>query len=203
VTFLVRYIAESDEELQTILDAPPIAYLTVVSGGRLSQSWPLRGEVQLGREKSNTLVVSDQKISRHHASLTPVDTTFIISDLGSANGTYVNGVLITQPVRLKDNDRVGVGDTTFLFTLTQPAPEMLERPLPPTPSPRLTPVAATPSSIPLWILIGCMVLMIMALIFIVAMLLGLFLGRAQLIGLSPGVTGQLVNFLAGILFELA
>ena len=117
---MIRYIAESDEESQTIQEPLPMAYLTLIAGGRMSHSFPLRGEVQLGREKGNAIVVADQKVSRHHASLTPIDNTFIISDRGSANGTYVNGVLIAQPTRLKDNDRISVGDTTFLFTTSQP-----------------------------------------------------------------------------------
>ena len=114
---MVRYIAETEEEFQTIQESPPTAYLTLVVEGRMSHSFPLRGEVQLGREKSNAIVVADQKVSRHHASLIPIDDTFIINDQGSANGTYINGVLIAQPTRLKDEDRISVGDTTFLFKL--------------------------------------------------------------------------------------
>jgi hypothetical protein len=186
---LVRYIAESEEDFQTLREPPPLGYLTLVSGGHLSHSFPLRGEIRLGREKTNAIVVADQKVSRYHAGLIPIDNTFILTDQGSANGTYINGVLIAQPTRLKDNDRITVGDTVFLFTLTQPAPDIIEPPLLPPPLPSVLPhAAATPSTgrnIPLWVLIGCMVLVIMALLFIAAILLGLLIGRAQLIEVTP------------------
>ncbi|MBN1991552.1 MAG: FHA domain-containing protein [Anaerolineae bacterium] len=191
---MVRYIADTEDEFteaefQTIQEAPPTAYLTLVAGGRLSHSFPLRGEVRLGREKSNAIVVADQKVSRHHASFTPIDNTFIISDQGSANGTYVNGVLIGQPTRLKNNDRVSVGDTHFLFTTAPPDSNAPDRPAPPlSPPPASVPVAsgvaamASGNNTSLWMLFGCMALVIIVLLFIVAVFLGIFVGRAQLLG---------------------
>ena len=186
---MVRYIAESEEDFQTIQEPPPSGYLSLVVGGRLSHSFPLRGEITLGREKGNAIVVADQKVSRHHANLTPIDETFIVSDLGSANGTYVNGVLIAQPARLKNNDRVGIGDTIFLFTFDQPDPNVLDTPSPPIPP--ISHVQATANPIPaitsntpsIWVLIGCMALIIIGLLFIMAVLMGLFIGRTSLIGL--------------------
>lgn len=190
--FLVRYIAESEEELDefaTIRETPSSAYLTLIVEGRMSHSFPLRDEVQLGREKGNSIVVADQKVSRHHAVLTSIENTFIITDQGSANGTYVNGVLIAQPTRLKDRDKISVGDTTFLFTTSQPNPEAFEHPVPSLPSPSSPrPVVSSlgPSiagnNTSIWILVGCMILIIIALLFIVAVLLGLFIGNSQIVG---------------------
>ena len=186
---LVRYIAESEEDFQTIQEPPPAGYLSLVVGGRMSHTFPLRSEINLGREKGNAVVVADQKVSRHHANLTPIDETFIITDLGSANGTYVNGVLIAQPTRLKNNDRIGIGDTTFLFTVDEPDPNLLEA----TPSPVVAPIshpqpasnaAAVSWNAPsIWVLIGCMALIIIGLLFIMAVLMGLFIGRTNLVGL--------------------
>ena len=64
----------------------------------------MRGEANLGRSRANAIVLSDGKVSRNHARLDPVRSTYILTDLGSANGTFVNGVRITQPVRLRDAD---------------------------------------------------------------------------------------------------
>ena len=190
---MVRYIAESEEELDefaTIRETPPSAYLTLIVEGRMSHSFPLRDEVQLGREKGNAVVVADQKVSRHHAVLTFIENTFIITDQGSANGTYVNGVLIAQPTRLKDRDKISVGDTTFLFTTSQPNPDAFEHPSPSLPSPSsprpvvsgLGPSIAGNNNTSIWMLVGCMVLIIIALLFIVAVLLGLFIGNSQIVG---------------------
>ncbi len=182
---MVRYITENDEE--TIHEPAPTAYLILLVNKRGSQTFPLRGEVQLGRDKGNSIVVSDQKVSRFHAILTPMDDTFILSDRGSANGTYLNGVLISQPTRLKPDDRIAIGDTTFLYTptlpsnldnidssfapsLNQPAQTALE-------SQALTKIGVTNQ--PIWAIIGCLGLVIVTLLLALAILLGLMIGRGQ------------------------
>ena len=116
---MVRYIADSDEDSPTLHEPASKAQLVLLVEGRASQSFPLRGQVTLGRDKSNSIVVADQKVSRHHASLASVGDAFIITDQGSANGTYLNGVLLAQPTRLKDMDHISVGDTHFRFSTTE------------------------------------------------------------------------------------
>ncbi|WOX08683.1 FHA domain-containing protein [Streptomyces sp. N50] len=72
--------------------------------------------MRIGRALENELVVSDLQVSRHHAEFhaTP-DGRFEIRDLGSHNGTYVNGQPITKggSALLGPNDIVGVGHSTF------------------------------------------------------------------------------------------
>src|SRR3990172_9106275 len=65
--------------------------------------------VNIGRVESNDLVLNHPSVSRHHARLTvlPGETTLLI-DLGSLNGTFVNGQQI-QEHRLADQDRVTIG----------------------------------------------------------------------------------------------
>lgn len=182
---MVRYIEEdSDAASLTINETTPTAYLTLLVGDRLSHSFPLRGDVQLGRDKSNAVVAADQKVSRHHATLTLVDDTYIISDQGSANGTYVNGVRISQPTRLKDNDCLTFGDTTFLFTTTQPDANTIKRS--PVPAMVIRNLASTfdRTDISIWSLIGCMAIVIVILLIVVALLLGIFVGRGQIAGLA-------------------
>lgn len=185
---MVRYIEENDEEAPTIQEAPASAHLALLVKGRASQSFPLRGEVQLGREKDNAIVVADQKVSRHHAILTPIDETFIIQDQGSANGTYVNGVRIAQPTRLHHEDKISLGDATFLFVMGSTMPTTVDSP----PAQAASPIQAVlggsiPSisreSQPIWLIIGCMAAAIVALLIILAIIFGLFLGRNQALGL--------------------
>jgi hypothetical protein len=191
---LVRYIAESEEDFKTLQEPPAAAHLVLLAGGRPSHAFPLRGEIHLGRDKDNAVVVADQKVSRHHAMLAPLDSTFILTDQGSANGTYLNGVQIAQPTRLKHNDRLTLGDTTFLFTIGQPdltAPP--ERPAPVSPVPAaaaVSPPAIQPGvttllgeqNTPIWVLIGCLGVTILALLFILALVLGLYMGSSQVLG---------------------
>jgi ABC-type multidrug transport system ATPase subunit len=74
------------------------------------------GNVRIGRAPDNDLVVDDLLVSRYHAELrrTP-DGQYEITDLGSHNGTYVNGRRVSgQP--LTDSDTVGIGHSTFRLT---------------------------------------------------------------------------------------
>lgn len=181
---MVRYIAESEEDFKTLQEPPPHAYLVLLVGGRPSQSFPLRGELHLGRDKENAIVVADQKVSRRHASLVPIEETYILTDLGSANGTFLNGVQIAQPTRLKHLDRLTVGDTTFLFNIGQPDMSAPERPS--AVAPIVVPQRSAASALPansttntIWIVVGCMAVTIIGLMLALALLLGFYMGSSQ------------------------
>ncbi len=187
---MVRYIDENyDGDELTVYETPPSGYLTLLIDGQPSHSFPLRGEVTLGRDKSNSVVTADQKISRHHATLSPIDNTFLLQDQGSANGTYLNGVLIGQPTRLKDNDKINFGDTTFLFSKEHPAPDaiypdVIQASAKSAPQPVIHPPSNSANlpqvgQMPVWATIGCMGLVIITLLVIIAMLLGIFVGQNQ------------------------
>ncbi|NEP84774.1 MAG: FHA domain-containing protein [Okeania sp. SIO3B3] len=199
---MVRYIAESDDEFLTIHENPIRGYLTLIIGLRLGHSIPLRGESKMGRDRKNVVVVSDPKVSRHHATLLPHDKTFLLQDQGSANGTFVNGAQIGQPTRLQPDDKISIGDTTFLFTLNEPDANDLTSlevaaPKPAkstTASPQMAPHAApeppsvdlaNPDNRPIWMVIGCMAFTIVILLLALALILGLLIGHnsATLTGL--------------------
>jgi SARP family transcriptional regulator, regulator of embCAB operon len=58
-------------------------------------------------------VLSDAKVSRHHAVITDDGKTFLITDLGSANGVRVRGKRIDPSAELHDGDRIRIGDLEF------------------------------------------------------------------------------------------
>lgn len=66
----------------------------------------------LGRQAPD-LPIDDPEVSRRHAALRPADDGLEIEDLGSLNGTWVNGTRIQGAVRLEAGDRVQLGDTSF------------------------------------------------------------------------------------------
>jgi pSer/pThr/pTyr-binding forkhead associated (FHA) protein len=66
----------------------------------------------LGRQAAD-LPIDDPEVSRRHAALRPADDGLEIEDLGSLNGTWVNGTRIQGAVRLEAGDRVQLGDTSF------------------------------------------------------------------------------------------
>jgi SARP family transcriptional regulator, regulator of embCAB operon len=68
---------------------------------------------RIGRSPDNDIVLSDVKVSRHHAVITDDGKTFLITDLGSANGVRVLGRRIDPSAELRDGDRVRIGDEEF------------------------------------------------------------------------------------------
>ena len=67
----------------------------------------------IGRASDNDLVLSDGRVSRHHARLTGRRGTLVYTDLGSTNGSRVNGVNVTELV-LGEGDRLEIGDTVIV-----------------------------------------------------------------------------------------
>jgi FHA domain-containing protein len=74
------------------------------------------GEVVIGREGAD-LTIADPEISRRHARLRPVDGGVEIEDLGSTNGTFVNGERLAAPVRITTGASMDVGDSRIALEL--------------------------------------------------------------------------------------
>jgi pSer/pThr/pTyr-binding forkhead associated (FHA) protein len=72
----------------------------------------------IGRDPECQVQLTDERVSRHHARIhaDPADQCFRITDLGSVNGTQVNGVKIEGPALLRDGDTIGIGHTTLRFS---------------------------------------------------------------------------------------
>jgi pSer/pThr/pTyr-binding forkhead associated (FHA) protein len=71
----------------------------------------------IGRDKSNQLIIADEKVSRHHAIVTFENEQAYIKDTNSTNGTYLNGERIDsgKKVRLENGDKIKVGTTVIIF----------------------------------------------------------------------------------------
>src|SRR6516165_3294249 len=69
----------------------------------------------IGRDLSVEVVIPDPAVSRRHARLSHDARGVWLEDLGSANGTYVNGTRITDPCRLQDQDQVRFGESVAVF----------------------------------------------------------------------------------------
>ena len=93
--------------------------LVIIDGPLAGSSVPLAGNtITLGRSASNTVVLDDEFVSSHHARVytDPATGRWAIEDLGSTNGTLVNGMPV-QRRGLTDGDRITLGVTEFVFTL--------------------------------------------------------------------------------------
>ncbi len=88
-------------------------YVTTTDG-RISSYPLLRQETTIGRSKENDLVLLDHTVSRKHAKITQTDRGHLLSDLGSFNGTVVNGTSIRSAI-LKHEDVVKIGLNTLTY----------------------------------------------------------------------------------------
>jgi hypothetical protein len=70
--------------------------------------------VTLGRDITNDITINDPECSRHHMRLTRGAGGYTIEDLGSTNGTFVNGQRLTGARPLRNGDMVGLGETVTL-----------------------------------------------------------------------------------------
>jgi len=83
--------------------------------------FPLEADqpLSVGRSSTNSLQVHDTKLSRQHCQIRATPDGYFVRDLGSKNGTFVNGARITE-ARLRNGDRIQVGLTRFLFRCELP-----------------------------------------------------------------------------------
>ena len=74
------------------------------------------GELSIGRDPSNHLWISDPALSRQHCLLTRKGDRFFIRDLGSRNGTIVNGMTVDE-LQLQHGDQISIGTSVLKFLL--------------------------------------------------------------------------------------
>ena len=82
---------------------------------RSSETVKIGDSLTIGRDPGNDIPLDDDKASREHASVRQAEGQYTLSDLHSSNGTFVNGVRITEPAVLRDNDEIRVGNHTLTF----------------------------------------------------------------------------------------
>jgi len=89
--------------------------LVMSQGPQPGQTFTLDQDyLTLGRDPGNDVVISNPQISRQHARVTRQDELMVIEDLGSTNGTFVNGMRLTGPHTLANGDVIGLGDEVTL-----------------------------------------------------------------------------------------
>lgn len=131
------------------------------SGPTPGKVFPLEEtELSVGREGNNAIPINDAEVSRKHATLELRGSSYIIQDLGSTNGTFVNGARISSPQVLNPGDTVSFGENITLMyeSVVDPNATMLSSSKPPetaaalkkpTPvRPSVTPVSSPPAATP-------------------------------------------------------
>ena len=92
-----------------------MAELIVLTGPAAERRLEIGSEERLviGRDEGCNLVLDDSKVSRRHAYLQEIDGGVEVGDLGSSNGTFVNGRRIERPVTLAPGDALRIGASSM------------------------------------------------------------------------------------------
>ena len=98
------------------------AYLKVVNrldslNFKMKEYYVIEGDISLGRSSRNDVVIKDKFVSKNHLLIREKNQRYYLEDLGSANGTFLNGVKIdpNELIELQNNDKIGVGFIQFIF----------------------------------------------------------------------------------------
>jgi len=101
-------------------EAPSRHYVTVTSGPNIGHVYPLEDIIiTVGRETSNDITLADPEVSRYHLRLRREMRGYSIEDMGSTNGTLLNGVPLTQPTLLSHRDQIRLGTMVQIEYLRQ------------------------------------------------------------------------------------
>lgn len=96
---------------------PPRAVLLVQTDGGPAVQFDAGGSViSIGRASDNDVILDDPEVSRHHCQLKLQHGTYSLADLGSRNGSWVNGDSVSE-VALGPGDRIRIGSTQIEFDL--------------------------------------------------------------------------------------
>jgi hypothetical protein len=179
---------------QTVL-APgrPRASLVVRQGTQTGMTFALTGdEVILGREEGISVSIRDPEVSRQHARISWQVGNYYVEDLGSTNGTFLNGAPVTSRQLLRSGDTIGIGQTLLVFQ--ERAGVIPSQPVAPparsaAPSPPAEPAAPERgrSRCLLW---GCGCLVALGLLLVIAVVIGMLAFPNEIEGLFNSILNR-------------
>lgn len=106
-----------DEDTDPI---PPNAFF-IVDGVKF---YPLvKAVINIGRRLENDLVIDDPRVSRNHAQLRAIEGNYVLLDLSSTGGTFVNGSRVRETI-IYPNDTISLGGVKLIFQQDNPPPRI-------------------------------------------------------------------------------
>src|SRR5689334_5802827 len=158
--YLISFIRRQEKDFWRRIMASQFQ-LIMRSGPTPGAAFVLEGDqIDIGRDSTNEIVINDAEISRRHARLTFQGGKYVLEDLGSTNGTFVNGQRLAGPRVLKSGEVVSFGEQIVMIfeailaadagaTVVSPraaAVPVASRPVMPPPPPPVEYVGSVPAS---------------------------------------------------------
>jgi len=110
------------------LDSEEFPSLMAQAGPLNGQRWILKGDILLGRDDACHVVIQNRQVSRYHARLVNLPEGVQLEDLGSKNGTHVNGQEVLEPILLQDGDVIQIAYAQQFIYLSSDSTLPLELP---------------------------------------------------------------------------
>ena len=109
-------MSSTEEYLEKTVALRERPVLTITRGPGVGQMFELGNEsaMSIGRAKANEVVINDVSVSSEHCRIRPEDGHFVLHDLKSTNGTFVNERRVTRHV-LAEGDVLKIGETSLLY----------------------------------------------------------------------------------------
>ncbi|MFN8371568.1 MAG: FHA domain-containing protein [Anaerolineae bacterium] len=113
--------SDHETEESQVLKRQPYLVLNISSRGDMHEVFPLSEQtISLGRDLSNTIVVQEPEVSRYHLRLSRTDHGYTVQDLGTTNGTTLNGAPLSEPQVLRLDDVLQIGSLINLLYTNDP-----------------------------------------------------------------------------------
>ena len=109
-----------DIKSMRVLESDENAYLKLINRldslpFKIKDHYSIGDRLTLGRNSHNNIVLKDPFVSKNHLQIVEDEEEFFLEDLGSANGTFLNGDKIEDVIKLKNGDKISLGNIEFLF----------------------------------------------------------------------------------------
>lgn len=92
-----------------------MAIIVIESGEGRGQRFAITDTAVIGRSKKNQIFIDDATMSRQHTKISVEEGTCVVTDLGSKNGTYLNGSLLKDRAILKAGDKLQIGKNVLCY----------------------------------------------------------------------------------------
>ena len=185
-----------DNEPTILGQVQPSASLVVRQGTQAGMNFSITGhQVVIGREEGLEIILQDPEASRRHCRISWQGGQYVIEDMNSTNGTFVNGVQITTPQMLNTGDSIGIGQTALVFHMSgqqqaaYQAPPAQQAPVSPPPS-TSTSTKSEESKTTQYLLYGCGCLLLLG----ICILLMLAAAVLTAPGLVEDLTGLDISY---------